>query len=524
MPLALALAVLLCAAPEEAAPTPDADLASPYSLPLDRFLLQAEADLALLQRNAEGLDRLAAQVAEHRSLYFQKKDHSYSLEQKRTLLTTWAAMLDYFFSTEVVRQRYWNFVKLPPRSQMHAWGFLLTHLALTLELAHGLAYAELAAGNPQLEVLLDELSPEYGVPPKAFMAFKLKAIHVSTSTQLLTGDAYTREAKKEFRRWKLMERPAVIGAVAAMQEHSKVAKKLLLKRGVKLFAGNAADLVKDSALEGFFPVQKAVAEWMGDTRVHRKNRPLVAREQVLGLLPRMEPGDVIVARQNWYLSNIGLPGFWPHAELYLSTPEEFATYFDADPEVRAFVSSLPERAESLSALLAARHPEKWALYKGQDSHGDPIRIMEAISEGVSLTGVEHGMRVDYVGVMRPRLSKAEKARAIVRAFGYQGLPYDFNFDFFSDSALVCTELVYKAYLPAENMRGLKLDLVDVAGRRTLPANEIVRAFDVEFDQPGRQLDFVAFLNGREDLKAAVELDAQAFRTTWRRLKWDIAQK
>ncbi len=36
----------------------------------------------------------------------------------------------------------------------------------------------------------------------------------------------------------------------------------------------------------------------------------------------MEPGDIIVARQNWYLSNIGLPGFWPHAELYVGTPEE----------------------------------------------------------------------------------------------------------------------------------------------------------------------------------------------------------
>ena len=87
-------------------------------------------------------------------------------DQKQTLLTTWAAFFDYFTSTEVIRQRYWDFVKVPAVTQpkKHAWGFLLTHGALTTELAHGLAYAELTSGQKQLEVLLDEPAPEYGMP------------------------------------------------------------------------------------------------------------------------------------------------------------------------------------------------------------------------------------------------------------------------------------------------------------------------------------------------------------------------
>ena len=36
----------------------------------------------------------------------------------------------------------------------------------------------------------------------------------------------------------------------------------------------------------------------------------------------MQPGDVIISRKNWYLSNIGLPGFWPHAAFYLGEADE----------------------------------------------------------------------------------------------------------------------------------------------------------------------------------------------------------
>jgi hypothetical protein len=241
-------------------------------------------------------------------------------------------------------------------------------------------------------------------------------------------------------------------------------------------------------------------------------------------MEKMEPGDIVVARQNWFLSNIGLPGFWPHAELYLGVPDMLAAYFDADEEVKTWLATLPGKPKTLSEHLSKAFPAKWAKYTGKDEHGDPIRIIESISEGVSFTGPEHGLRVDYMGVMRPRLSKKDKAQAIIRAFTYQGRPYDFNFDFFSDQTLVCTELVYKSYAPSKDVKGIQIGLVDVAGRRTLPANEIVKLFDLEYDKPDRQLDFVAFLDGREDKKGAIEEDALTFRKSYQRMKWDIAQK
>jgi hypothetical protein len=515
--LSLALLSLLASSPSEPQ--------SVYDLSDESFVEQAKGDLQLIERYATGLRALQGQLKDSKALLSKREKTTFTPEEKQVLLSAWAAMYDYVLSTELIRQRYWDFVKVPPTAQVkHAWGFLLTHGALTTELAHGLSFAELALGHKQMEVLLDEPTPELGLPPRSFAHFKEKVIHVSTSTQLMTGDAYAKTLLPLMKKSGLLQSKSASWLLDEMRLNSKVAKGKLKGQGVTLFAKAGADIVKDSVSHAIFPVQKNVAEWMGDTRVHRKGKPLIARETAIALLPRMQPGDILVARQNWYLSNIGLPGFWPHAALYLGLRDELAGYFDVDPEVKAFAAAQPEKADSFTALLAARFPEKWRAYQGQDFLGEPIRVIESISEGVSFTGITHAMLVDYLGVMRPRLSKLDKARAVLRAFAYQGRPYDFNFDFFSDATLVCTELVYKSYAPGEGATGLKLSLVNIAGRMTLPANELVRLFDQEADRPDRQLDFVAFLDGREDLKGTVDGDAASFRKTYQRVKWDVAQQ
>lgn len=510
--------------PEAGAPSPDAT--SVYSLEDGAFVDQALRDLEVLEHHARGLRALQEQISRTRGLYTRKQDIPYSPEEKRTLLTTWAAFSDYFASLELIRQRYWDFVKVPAltKETKHAWGFLLTHGALTTELAHGLTYAELTNGRAQLEVLLDEPSEEYGLPARTFARFKEKAIHVSTATQLMTGDAYAEQLRPLLKKAGILGVRRAVWLLQEMRQNSQVARGRLRGRGTTLFAKAGADILKDATAHAIFPVQASVAEWMGDTRVKRIGQPLIRREQTLALLARMQPGDILVARQNWYLSNIGLPGFWPHAELYVGTPRDWASLFDGDPQVRAWLQTLPGSPGTLAEHLAREYPAKWAAFTAADPHGDAIRIIESISEGVSFTGPEHGMHVDYLGVMSPRLAPVDKARAIARAFHLQGRPYDFNFDFFSDSTLVCTELVYKSYAPSQQTHGVRIDLVDVAGRRTLPANEFVRLFDSEYDRPDRQLDFVAFLDGREQERDAVEGDVESFRRSWRRAKWDIAQK
>lgn len=500
--------------------------ASVYSLEDKAFQEQALKDLYYLHHFEDGLALLMKQVDKNKDLFTKVEKQAYSPDQKRLLLSTWAAFFALFSSTEQIRQRYWNFVKLLPNDSKHALGFLLTHTALTGELGYGLTFAGLTAGNPQLETIFDEQNGELGLPKGSFADFKVKAIHVSTSTQLMTGDAWEGQALGSLKKQKLADDTEVKWAVDAMKEQSKVAKSRLKSSGVTLFNGNAADILKDTTTSAIFPAQIQFATWAGDTRVQRIGKPLVTAEQIAKLAPKLEPGDVVVVRQNWFLSNIALPGFWPHAELYVGTPDDLVKYFDSDPEVQKWAASEPEKAKSFTELLSKRYADKWKFYQaGKDFMGhSPIRVIEAISEGVSFTALEHAFGVDYLGAMRPRLPKLEKAKAIARAFNYQGRPYDFEFDFFSDSSLVCTELVYKSYAPSGDMKGIKIPLVEVAGRSTLPANEIVRLFDAEADKADRQLDFVAFIDAKEKEDKAFESDQAAFRKTYQRMKWDIAQK
>jgi hypothetical protein len=516
MPLALTLVLAV-------APGAPVDV---YSLSAPAFVDTAKHDLAQLQQFIGGMESVMRRVRENRALFAHKQGVVLSPEQKQTLLSTWGSLFAWFSATEGLRQKYWGFVKLAPTDPRHAWGFVLTHTALTALLARGLEFTALTLNNAQLETLLDEANDEYGVPRGAFTAFKLTSVHAATSAQLITGDSWAPAAKRALTNAGAAD-ATLAWAWAEMQRGSKAARKALLEKGLKLFAGNAADLVKDTVAHALFPVQKDFAEWAGDTRVARIGKPLVTSDDVAELvIPKLQPGDIIVTRQNWFLSNLGLPGFWPHAELYLGTARDLSLAFDLDPEVSAWTRAQKEKAANFTELLQRRYPAKWKAYaEGLDFQGHgPIRVIESISEGVSFTAVEHAFGVDDLAARRPRLPQVEKAKAIERAFHYQGRPYDFDFDFYSDATLVCTELVYKAYQPSAEMKGIHIDLVDVAGRRTLPANELVKRYAAEADLPNRQLDFVLFLDAREKEQRAFASDENAFRASFKRLKWDIAQR
>jgi hypothetical protein len=501
-------------------------LSSPFALEGQPFVDSARRDLGTLKMLVNGLKSVSTQVQINKALFESNAETVLSPDQKRTVLSTWGSLFGYFSAIEGLRQKYWDFVKVLPTDVRHAWGYLITHTALTAVLAYGLAFADLTVGKRQLETIFDESNDEFGVPSGAFAAFKMKAIHVATSTQLMSGDAWALTVTPALKKSKAFDENDVKWAWVEMKTDSRLAKVSLAKRGARLFAVNASDMLNDSMMKAVFPVQKSVAEFMGDTRLARKGQPLISKDFIETIvLPKLQPGDVLVARQNWFLSNIGLPGFWPHALIYIGRPEQWAA-LEIDSDVQAWLKVQPEKPATFSDLLRLRYPTKWKSYiAGTDFQGHgPVRVIESISEGVSFTAIEHAMGVDYLAALRPRTPLVEKARAIERAFNYQGRPYDFDFDFFSDSTLVCTELVYKSYQRDKDMKGLDFPLVDVAGRRTLPANEIVKRFDLEAEKPDRKMDFVLFVDAKEKDGTVFEASSQALQNTWKRVKWDVAQQ
>ena len=63
--------------------------------------------------------------------------------------------------------------------------------------------------------------------------------------------------------------------------------------------------------------------------------------------------------------------------------------------------------------------------------------------------------------------------------------------------------------------------IRVAGRLTLPANEIARVFAEEYGKDDAQFDFVYYIEGQEREERAVESTVDAFIETPTRSKWSF---
>ena len=114
--------------------------------------------------------------------------------------------------------------------------------------------------------------------------------------------------------------------------------------------------------------------------------------------------------------------------------------------------------------------------------------------------------------MRP-----DRWRAVLAALPHYGKPYNYQFDFRTESALVCSQLVYKAY---ESVPGLALKPVMSGGRLLLAPNEIAIKFDSECNTDRPELELVLFLDGIGVGKVA-KRNAEDFRASWSRPKWHI---
>lgn len=269
----------------------------------------------------------------------------------------------------------------------------------------------------------------------------------------------------------------------------------------------------NASLELILPAQKQIFTWIGDTRIKSRKSRLISQQQLIEFGNLLEPGDIIIGRQDWYLSNIFLPGFWPHAILYIGTPAEISATFDSDPEIIRWCRR--NDAGNFSELLAKHYPKAAAAWKSPGkTDKNPRRMIEAISDGIVLSSLYEALHCDYVAAVRPRLKKIDKARAILLAFSYYGREYDFHFSFNTEQALVCTELITKAYVRNDNS-GLRFPMVKSLGKYGIPADSIVKTFAENRDKPDRQLDFVAFLRGLPSRKTAVFADAKEFAESYR---------
>ncbi|GMQ91927.1 MAG: hypothetical protein BMS9Abin11_1242 [Gammaproteobacteria bacterium] len=474
------------------------------------------SDIKGIQYYRRGLQRIMTYAHKRKDLFAHSRKKTPSMlrrSQKEAIWSTWKSLLDYFIALENVREFHNSFFRIKNRIYK-GQSFLVNYSSFVTQYRYALEFLMLTENDPAFELLLNEPVPELGLPAGSYARFKYRFLHATHASKFAALSAYHQVVDKSLA-------PALR---ASIEQDTRFIWRTGTGKGQKMTVRNAINMFKRSAFKAWLPVQAGVSEWMGDTKVYRVNSSLITEKQIRHMMKILRPGDVLLERRDWYVSNIGLPGFWPHTAIYVGTAKQRRYYFGRDQRVRAWVRSMGQEDGDFEALLRRRYPAAYVYSETAQEHGYPPRVMEAVSEGVTFTTLEHSAAADSVAVLRPRLSRKDKAIAIFRAFHYYGRPYDFNFDFVTDSELVCSELIYKAYEPRRRYRGLSLPIVDILGRKATLPNDIVRQFDKNFGSKKQQFNLVIFLDGYERGRKAIKASLSEFRKSWQRPKWHIIVK
>jgi len=507
------------------------------TLPPDEFDRAFVIDADSYQELDRGMASLVRQL---QRADLVQEDRALTAEEEQLLLDGWVSVLDYSAALEQIRIFYEDWYRFDPSRAERASllrSFLLTYAAELALFDHGGRLCSLARQNPNVRKFLDVPHPDLGIPANSFSHFS-QDFEGSRDQARAIGGAQYMWAVEHVLGWKRESNRLGLGWLWSDIEDrlDRLASRGLLDRAAMTVAGDG-QLLRRAIRRQWLPTQRRVAEFFGDTKLRRVGWYLITPEQQEELDTLLEPGDVLLTRKNWYLSNMGLPGFWPHAILYVGGPDKLIAWAD-DPDVRATLAALdasdagidlsgeepgtstrgPATAQGdLHATMQRRYPDFWLRYQlGKD--GEPFRLVEAHKPGVTLSTLAESSG-DALVALRPRVSKAGKARAIVEAFSHLGKPYDFDFDFATDHALVCTEVVWRAYRPAEGKDGIELPIADVAGRKAIPANLLAMHYRDHRGTDEALFDFVAFIDVSEEERASSFSTEESFLTTPERAKW-----
>lgn len=462
-------------------------------------------------------DELTALIDRLEGATMFESEHALGAEEEAELLDAWRALYDSAIVLEQTRIFYEDWYRFDPsraQRRQHVRAFLLSYAAELSLFEKSSRFAALVVANSNAKKFLDVPHAEIGLPADAFSRFRQELHGARDQARVVAGRQYltfldtTLHARRDAPGWNADWLWGRIDRNLQMldDEHLIDTAEISVRADVQG--------LKRTVRRAWYPAQKEVAELMGDVRVKRVGWYLISDEQYETLRSELEPGDIVITRKNWYLSNLGLPGFWSHAIFYIGDPDTLDDYLD-DENVRAWVRETTGRDESFAQMMTERFPVRWARYRRGTDH--PYELIEAVGEGVLLNTLPSAGG-DYLAALRPRLDKLAKAQAIAEAFTHLDKPYDYDFDFATDHALVCTEVVWRSYRPGPGKTGLDLTLHNVAGRQTLHANEIIHAWADARGTENAQLDFVYFIDVTEDDTQAFVSDEDSLATSYERVK------
>jgi hypothetical protein len=314
---------------------------------------------------------------------------------------------------------------------------------------------ELVASRPVVRSKLNEPAPELGVPPGVYDTVQKSLVSARQGWHLYHAIRYFEEHEAELRAQADSERTALLAIIDGLRHRLDVSILDFTRAKLRTRADQLSRRVARSLLgRALYGLQKLAGSLVADKYLRYGHQPCLPKDTAERVQALLLPGDVLIVRKEYALTNYFLPGYWPHAALYLGDAAALHSLGLFDHE-----NAKPTWRELLE------------LSGDPSSAFDSKKVLESMKDGVHVRSVDSPFSSDSIVVLRPRLSRAEIRDGLARVLLHEGKSYDFDFDFRRADKLVCTEVVYRAY---EGVGGVTFPLKPRAGRPTLSGSDLIR--------------------------------------------------
>lgn len=321
--------------------------------------------------------------------------------------------------------------------------FIVAYAAATLLMRAGFLLIDTFRKDDLVVKKLDEAEPRFGIPRKQFTRVYRSSTSPLNVWGFLEASRYWKENSADFEK-RFLSDPLIkpmMDLIAEEEPQTEISKRFYatsrLKYRLHSFLRRHHSGFKNVTFVLFKISGRMISEvqlqWI---RKRKRVTPAVQRK----LAKLLKPGDIFVTRHDDAATNLFLPGFWPHAALYIGTEQQR----------RELGIELREDQAARSA--------------------DPICVLEARKDGVLFRELSDTLSVDACTVLRPRLNQDQLRESLTRAISHEGKEYDFEFDFRRSDKLVCTEVVYRAY---HHCGPIEFELASRAGRVCLSAEDLL---------------------------------------------------
>ena len=322
--------------------------------------------------------------------------------------------------------------------------FIVGFTAAAILVRMGSYMVDLAAKRPVVWKKLDEPESRYGIPKKSFTEVYKKLGSGRRMWRFHEALLFWEANREDI---EAMSGDPVVGALVGILCEEAPFLEYRKRDYVKRKLDYSVHSFKRKHLSGYKKVMFHMLKLSGSTIAEIKQPFVKAQGQgkrvtaevMAAVRPLLRAGDVLVTRHDDALSNLFLPGFWPHAVLYIG---------------------------------AAEDREKIGVSRGvKDGRcGEGICFLEAKKDGVLFRPMEETLQVDALMVLRPQLEPSKIATALEQAMSHEGKLYDFSFDFAMADRLACTEVIYRGY---HGVGDVRFELHRHSGRSCVSAEDLI---------------------------------------------------